>query len=446
VAICDGLRKSAVRWLDLSCNRWCGESARLLGSALAASTALTSLNLVGCCVERTGCAALFDGLGQNSSLLELDISCQTIGNGYHGLRCPASRLPEISDSPTLKRSWASTGLPSSDQGKDTFCAEVFSFPATTSSLSRPSTSPGESRAFTLDSPSTRPLTPSGESGAYSPHQEGLERLQTESTPRATTPGQLRFSQARVGTPGTVYSRADTPAAAFRAPLAQQIPKREGASNSNSTPWLGAALTTNSTLQVLRLSGAGAAWWPALIEGVQRATQLSTLEITNTNLAVDGVRRLAACSTLTKLTLSSCKVGGVGCGILAKGICQGPLAHLDLSGNRVGAVGGERMGAALASSTALRSLVMRSCDLGSGGCAGIGYGAAASVSCTSMDLSDNLVGADGARALSSALKKCRCLATLRLSGCSLTGKLLADLSPGVSCGYYRSLDVSRNDLG
>ena len=90
VAICEGLEQScSLTTVDMSCNSWCEESARLLGSFLASSTALVSLNLGACKIGRAGCKAIFEGLGKNSSLCRLDVSFDCIG-------VPGGQLPGYS--------------------------------------------------------------------------------------------------------------------------------------------------------------------------------------------------------------------------------------------------------------------------------------------------------------------------------------------------------------
>ncbi|XP_068738348.1 protein NLRC3-like isoform X2 [Montipora capricornis] len=123
-----------------------------------------------------------------------------------------------------------------------------------------------------------------------------------------------------------------------------------------------------------------------------------------------------------------------------------LTSLDLSQNSIGAEGGTSLSQALAVNTSLTTLDLSDSSIGADGVTSISQALAVNTSLTTLDMSHNSIGAEGATSLSQALAVNTSLTTLNLSANFIGAKAATSLSQALAVNTsLTTLNLSVNSI-
>ncbi|XP_036418983.1 LOW QUALITY PROTEIN: protein NLRC5-like [Colossoma macropomum] len=158
--------------------------------------------------------------------------------------------------------------------------------------------------------------------------------------------------------------------------------------------------------------------------------------------------------LLELRLNKSGVNEEGCAALVSALCLNPshLRTLDLSGNKVGKSGAEKIGTLLENAKCeLLKLGLSNCSITEEGCAAVASAVEKNPThLKELDLSGNKIGGSGLDQLSALLNNPNCiLDTLRLSYCHIAGEGYAALASGLKSNpssHLQELDLRGNDPG
>ena len=201
--------------------------------------------------------------------------------------------------------------------------------------------------------------------------------------------------------------------------------------------LSQALSVNSSLTDLNLSGnslgdSGAA---SLSQALAVNSSLTKLDLTENSIGPCGALSLSQAlsinSSLTNLDLSWNSIGDSGAAFLSQALAaNSTLTNLDLSANSIGD-SAESLSQALSVNSSLTNLDLRVNSIGDFGAASLSQALAVNSSLTNLNLSVNSIGDSGAASLSQALSVNSSLTYLDLSGNSIGASGAAFLSQALA---------------
>eukprot|EP00961_Rhodomonas_salina_P271978 3675190-Rhodomonas_salina.1 len=155
---------------------------------------------------------------------------------------------------------------------------------------------------------------------------------------------------------------------------------------------------------------------SVLEDFRRLPQnlMLTLRWTEKKSAQRLARVLGDCKALAHLDMSGNQIGAEGAGPLSRvlGGCT-TLAHLSLIGNAIGVEGASRLAGVLGGCKALANLDLSQNMIGAEGAGHLAGALGRCKELANVDLSWNKIGAEGAGAFARALGKCKTLAHLSL---------------------------------
>lgn len=151
------------------------------------------------------------------------------------------------------------------------------------------------------------------------------------------------------------------------------------------------------------------------------------------------------SNLLKLRIEDIDINGYGLELLASGVKDSKLCHLNLGQNNVGGAGFNSGITTLLRDTCLNTLVLDECGIGKSGtvslCAVLPHSRLAR-----LNLGRNCIGNDGAKELSKVLASCRHLQTLNLNYNMIERDGGVALAQALPNSTLKLLDLSHNRLG
>ena len=223
-------------------------------------------------------------------------------------------------------------------------------------------------------------------------------------------------------------------------------------NTDGAVSIAGALRSNTKLEVLELQhnpllDQGCA---ALGMALATNTSLRSLQLPFTGLGDGACSALALAlrggSALESLSLSGNNVTAAGFEALAQALSSGRLITLDLSANQhLGARGALALAAALPKASTLRTLNLDGCAVGASPCSRLAAAIAAST-ITSLDLSDNEIGDEGAWELAWRLPECPALRHLGLAVNNIEEDGGVEFLPALAAGTgLTSLDLRGNRI-
>ncbi|CAH3103692.1 unnamed protein product [Porites lobata] len=218
--------------------------------------------------------------------------------------------------------------------------------------------------------------------------------------------------------------------------------------------LSQALAVNSSLTNLDLNGnsigdSGAA---TLSQALAVNSCLTNLNLSLNSIGASGAaslsQALAVNSSLTNLDLSGNSIGDSGAASLSQAlVVNSSLTNLDLSGNSIGDSGAASLSQALVVNSSLTNLYLSENSIGDSGAASLSLGLGVNSSLTNLYLSENRIGASGAASLSQALGVNSSLTNLDLSENSIGEFGAASLSQALAVNSsLTNLDLSGNGIG
>ena len=137
--------------------------------------------------------------------------------------------------------------------------------------------------------------------------------------------------------------------------------------------------------------------------------------------------LASNSSLTKLDLSSNRLGNIGAASIAQALSfNSSLTTLDLRSNRLGNLGAASISQALSSNSTLTELNLYSNEIGNKGATAIAEAISINCSLTTLDLEDNQIGDTGAASIAQALSTNFTFTTLDLYNNEIQAPTLTEI--------------------
>ena len=402
---------SSLTDLDLSCNSICDPGDKSLSQILTVNSSLTNLNLSHNSVGDTGAKSLFQALTRISSLTNLNFSHNSIGDpGAESLSHALTVNSSLTNLNLSHNSICDTGVESLSQtlaGNSTLTNLNLSY------NSIGDTGAGSlSHALTVNSSLTN-LNLSHNSIC----DTGVESLSQTLTGNSTLTN-LNLS----------YNSIDDTGAES---LSHALTVNSSLTNLNlshnsicdtGVESLSQTLTGNSTLTNLNLSKnrIGDTGAESLSQTLTVNSSLTNLNLSYNSISDTGVeslsQALAVNSSLTNLDLTFNRIGDTGAASLSRVITKNSsLTNLNMSFNRFGGTGAGYLSQALTANSSLTNLDLSDNSIGDPGAANLSYALTKNSSLTNLNLSNNSIGDTGAASLSQALIVNSSLANFNLSG-------------------------------
>ena len=434
---------SSLTNLDVSRNSIGNSGAASLSQALVVNTSLTNLCLCGNSIGDSGAASLSQALSVNPSLTNLDLSWNSIGDS--GAASLSQALAANSSLTNLDLSENSFG-----ESGSAFLSQALAVNSSLTKLDlRRMNSIGDSgaaslsQALAVNSSLTNldlRLSSIGDSGAASLSQAlSVNSSLTD----------LNLSGNSLGDSGAASL---SQALAVNSSLTNLDLSRNSIGDSGATS-LFQALSVNSSLTNLDLSwnSIGDSGATSLFQALGVNSSLTNLDLSWNSTGVSGAaslsQALAANSSLTKLDLTENSIGPCGALSLSQALSiNSSLTNLDLSWNSIGDSGAAFLSQALAANSTLTNLDLSANSIGdSAEC--LSQALSVNSSLTNLDLRVNSIGDFGAASLSQALAVNSSLTNLNLSVNSIGASGAASLSQALSANSsLTNLNLSVNSIG
>ena len=191
---------------------------------------------------------------------------------------------------------------------------------------------------------------------------------------------------------------------------------------------------------------------ALVSAIKNCTDLHTLKLSYSNIDVENAKTFATtvryCSKLSTLHLDHCGLNNSDVQILVDALkyCKN-MINLDISFNNIGIDGAKTLASVLIEYHDLHSLDIYSNNIGDSGACALASALKKCHNLHTLDIGSNGIGNDGAQALAHAIKNCSDLYTLDVShnrigfdGAKTLASVLKEYQD------LPSLDASCNDIG
>ena len=378
---------SSLTDLDLSCNSICDLGGKSLSQILTVNSSLTNLNLSHNSIGDTGANSLFQALTRNSTLTNLNLSHNSIGDiGAKSLFTAIARNSTLTN---LNLSHNNIG----DTGAKSLCYAL----------------PVNSSLTNLN---------------FSHNSFGLT-------------GAKSFSQALKGNSSLTNLNLSL-----------------NSIGNTSAAYLSRALTANSSLTSFNLSGnrIGDTGVESLSQALTVNSSLTNLNLSYNSICDTGVESLSQTltenSTLTNLSLSYNSIGDTGAESLSQTLTvNSSLTNLNLSYNSIGDTGVESLSQALTVNSSLTNLDLSFNKIGDTGAASLSRVITKNSSLTNLNMSFNGVGGTGAGYLSQALTVNSSLTNLDLGDNSIGDTGAESLSQALTINSsLTNLNLSNNSIG
>ena len=439
-------QNSSLTNLDLSANDIGDTGAGSLSQALTVNSSLTNLDLSRNSIGHTGAASLSQALTVNSSLTNLDLSWNYIRDTGAGSLSQALRVN--SSLTNLNLSWnffGDTGAGSLSQ------ALTVNSSLTNLDLRRNSIddtgAQSLSQALTVNSSLTNlylSWNRIGDTGAAS-----LSQALTVNSSLTN----LYLSRNRIGDTGAASLSQALTALTVNSSLSNLDLSRNSIGDTGAAS-LSQALTVNSSLTNLylirnRIGDTGAA---SLSQALTVNSSLTNLYLSRNRIGDTGAASLSQAltvnSSLTNLYLSRNRIGDTGAASLSQALTvNSSLSNLDLIRNSIGDTGAASLSQALTVNSSLTNLYLSRNRIGDTGAASLSQALTVNSSLTNLYLSRNRIGDTGAASLSQALTVNSSLTNLYLSRNRIGDTGAASLFQALTVNSSLSnLDLSWNSIG
>ena len=229
---------------------------------------------------------------------------------------------------------------------------------------------------------------------------------------------------------------------------------ENSIGDTGAEFLSQALAVNSSLTNLdlRRNSIGDTGAESLSQALKVNSSLTWLDLTENSIGDTGAESLSQAlkvnSSLTWLDLSENSIGDTGAESLSQALTvNSSLTNLYLGGNSIGDTGAESLSQALTVNSSLTNLNLSENGIGHTGAASLSQALAVNSSLTNLNLSGNSIGDTGAESLSQALTVNSSLTNLNLSENGIGHTGAASLSQALAVNSsLTNLNLSGNSIG
>ena len=434
---------STVTQLDLSANGLGDGECTALAEAIKHNSTITQLDLSGNGLGTGDCTALAEAIKHNSTITQLDLRYNELGTGD----CTA--LAEA-----IKHNSAITQLDLSENelgtGDCSALAEAIKHNSTITQLdmSRNKLGTGDgtalAEAIKQNSTITQLDLSSNEFGT------GDCTAMAEAIKHNSTITQLNLSHNELGT-GDCTALAE--AIKHNSAITQLDLSGNGLGTGDCTA-LAEAIKHNSTITQLDLSlnNLGDGGSIALSEAIKLNSAITQLDLYDNNLDAADCTALAEGikhnSTITQLNLGGNRVADGDCTALAEALKHNTtITQLDLSSNKFGTGDCTALAEAIKHNSAITQLDLSENELGTGDCSALAEAIKHNSTITQLDLSHNRLGDGDSTALVEAITHNSTISQVNLSTNSFSYGDFAALTEAIKHSLtITQLDLSHNLLG
>ena len=432
---------SSLTNLDLRMNSIGDTGAESLSQALAVNSSLTKLVLCGNSIGDTGAESLSQALAVNSSLTKLVLSGNSIGDT--GAEFLSQALAVNASLTNLNLCFNSIGATGAE-----FLSQALAVNSSLTKLYLRRNSIGDtgaeslSQALTVNSSLTNL-----DLGGNSIGDTGAESLSQALTVNYSLTN-LYLGGNSIGDTGAEFL---SQALAVNSSLTNLDLRRNSIGDTGAES-LSQALTVNSSLTNLYLGGnsIGDTGAESLSQALTVNSSLTNLNLSENSIGHTGAaclsQALAVNSSLTYLNLTFNSIGDTGAASLSQALTVNfSLTNLDLRGNSIRDIGAASLSQAVAVNSSLTNLDLSENSIGDTGAASLSQAVAVSASLTNLGLSGNRIGDTGAASLSQALKVNSSLTWLDFSENSIGDTGAASLSQALKVNSLTYVNLNFNNI-